>query len=221
MGFRTAEMCALLCYPHRLGMGFCYYSIFQSCLQWWAWSFCKFKFSSLVLSIAQSGGFETLRLLCMVIIQVYLTDLMSRESLLICSEDGPILSLALQGEDWLWIATSDSSLHKWPTKERSSSKHLSKASSFLAGTLPFARARACLESSPSVSMFPLSITICRFAFSEGWQKKQESPCFLSTMCSIINVIHVSRFPYIQNLHALYQEYLELSSTQFSMISAMS
>jgi WD repeat-containing protein 48 len=88
----------------------------------------------------------------MAIIQVYLTDLMSRESLLMCSEDSPILSLALQGEDWLWVATSDSSIHKWPTEESNSVKILSKANSFVAGALPFARARACLESSPPVSI---------------------------------------------------------------------
>eukprot|EP00250_Pteridium_aquilinum_P009427 c18661_g1_i1 orf=203-2506(+) len=79
---------------------------------------------------------------------VYLTDLSSRESLLVCSEEHPILSLALEGDDWLWVSTSDSSLRKWPTKERSTVKNLSRASSFVAGTLPFARARACLESSP-------------------------------------------------------------------------
>lgn len=81
-------------------------------------------------------------------LSVYLTDLSSRESLLVCSEEHPILSLALEGDDWLWVSTSDSSLRKWPTKERSPTKNLSRASSFVAGTLPFARARACLESSP-------------------------------------------------------------------------
>ncbi|KAI5067554.1 hypothetical protein GOP47_0018082 [Adiantum capillus-veneris] len=86
---------------------------------------------------------------------VYLTDLSSRESLLVCSEEHPILSLALEGDEWLWVATSDSSFNKWPTKERSSAKNLSRASSFVAGTLPFARARACLENSPPT---PLNTT---------------------------------------------------------------
>ncbi|MCO5554974.1 hypothetical protein L7F22_008514 [Adiantum nelumboides] len=88
-------------------------------------------------------------------LSVYLTDLSSRESLLVCSEEHPILSLALEGDDWLWVSTSDSSFNKWPTKERSSSKNLSRASSFVAGTLPFARARACLENSPPT---PLNTT---------------------------------------------------------------
>ncbi|MCO5565105.1 hypothetical protein L7F22_018776 [Adiantum nelumboides] len=81
-------------------------------------------------------------------LSVYLTDLSSRESLLVCVEEHPILSLALEGDEWLWVSTSDSSFHKWPTKERSPSKNLSRATSFVAGTLPFARARACLENSP-------------------------------------------------------------------------
>lgn len=85
-------------------------------------------------------------------LSVYLTDLASRESLLLCSEQHPVLSLALEGDDWLWVATSDSSLHKWPTKHRSPVKNSQKASCFIAGTLPFARARACLESSPPVPL---------------------------------------------------------------------
>lgn len=85
-------------------------------------------------------------------LSVYLTDLSSRESILVCSEQHPVLCLALEGDDWLWVATLDSSLHKWPTKERSPVKNLQRASSFVAGTLPFVRARACLESSPPVPL---------------------------------------------------------------------
>lgn len=85
-------------------------------------------------------------------LSVYLTDLSSRESMLICSEQHPVLRLALQGDDGLWVATSDSSLHKWATKERSLVKNFQRASSFVAGTLPFARARACMESSPPVPL---------------------------------------------------------------------
>lgn len=88
-------------------------------------------------------------------LSVYLTDLSSRESLLVCSEENPVLSLALEGDEWLWVSTSDSSVHKWATKERSPPKNLSRASSFVAGTLPFARARACLENSPPT---PLNTT---------------------------------------------------------------
>eukprot|EP00249_Psilotum_nudum_P019787 c27414_g1_i2 orf=519-2798(-) len=83
---------------------------------------------------------------------VYLTDLSSRESILICTEENPVLRLAFQGDDWLWLATSDSSLHRWLTKDRRSTKNLQRASSFVAGSLPFARARACLEGSAPVPL---------------------------------------------------------------------
>ncbi|KAH7435528.1 hypothetical protein KP509_06G068400 [Ceratopteris richardii] len=85
-------------------------------------------------------------------LSVYLTDLSSRESFLVCSEEHPILSLALEGEEWLWISTSDSSFRKWHTESHGALKNLSRASSFVAASLPFARARACLESSPPVPL---------------------------------------------------------------------
>ncbi|KAI5077648.1 hypothetical protein GOP47_0007472, partial [Adiantum capillus-veneris] len=81
---------------------------------------------------------------------VYLTDLNSRESLLVCSEQHPVLSLAQHVDDVLWVATSEASVRKWPTKSISQKP---SASTFLAGTLPFARAKACLEGS---SPAPLS-----------------------------------------------------------------
>lgn len=58
--------------------------------------------------------------------------------------------MALQGDEWLWVATTDSSLHKWPARERVSTKSLQRASSFVAGSLPFARARANLDGSAPV-----------------------------------------------------------------------
>lgn len=82
--------------------------------------------------------------------QVYLTDLSTRESTLLCKEEHPVLRLALQGDEWLWVATTDSSLHKWPARERAVTKALQRASSFVAGSLPFARARANIDGSAPV-----------------------------------------------------------------------
>lgn len=82
--------------------------------------------------------------------QVYLTDLSTRQSTLLCKEEHSVLRLALQGEEWIWVATTDSSLHKWPACELASSKTLQRASSFVAGSLPFARARANIDGSAPV-----------------------------------------------------------------------
>ncbi|KAG0569341.1 hypothetical protein M758_6G079300 [Ceratodon purpureus] len=83
---------------------------------------------------------------------VYLTDLSTRESTLLCKEEHPVLRLALQGDESLWVATTDSSLHKWPARERASTKNLQRASSFVAGSLPFARARANIDGSAPVPL---------------------------------------------------------------------
>ncbi|KAJ7525110.1 hypothetical protein O6H91_17G036800 [Diphasiastrum complanatum] len=83
-------------------------------------------------------------------LSVYLTDLSSRESTLLCMEQHPVLQLALQDDEWLWVATPDSSLHRWPA--RSSLKTMQKGSSFVAGSLPYARARASLDGSAPVPL---------------------------------------------------------------------
>ncbi|KAJ7538291.1 hypothetical protein O6H91_11G042000 [Diphasiastrum complanatum] len=83
-------------------------------------------------------------------LSVYLTDLSSRESTLLCTEQQHVLQLALQDDEWLWVATPDSSLHRWPA--RSSLKTLQKGSSFVAGSLPYARARASLDGSAPVPL---------------------------------------------------------------------
>eukprot|EP00252_Welwitschia_mirabilis_P010612 TRINITY_DN2397_c0_g1_i1.p1 TRINITY_DN2397_c0_g1~~TRINITY_DN2397_c0_g1_i1.p1 ORF type:complete len:753 (+),score=154.85 TRINITY_DN2397_c0_g1_i1:499-2757(+) len=79
-------------------------------------------------------------------LSLYLTDLTTRESVLLCMEGHPILQLALQ-DDWIWAATTDSSIHKWPAERQHPQKIFQKGSSFLAGNLSFTRARACLEGS--------------------------------------------------------------------------
>lgn len=83
------------------------------------------------------------------ILQLYLTDLATRESLLVCTEEHPILQMALQ-DDSIWIATADSSLHRWPAEGRNPQKALQRGASFLAGNLSFSRARVSLEGSSLV-----------------------------------------------------------------------
>lgn len=83
------------------------------------------------------------------ILQLYLTDLTTRESLLLCTEEHPILQMVLQ-DDSIWIATTDSSLHRWPCEGRNPQKALQRGGSFLAGNLSFSRARVSLEGSSLV-----------------------------------------------------------------------
>ncbi|XP_074292701.1 uncharacterized protein LOC141619590 [Silene latifolia] len=80
---------------------------------------------------------------------LYLTDLSSRESILICAEEHPILQLALNDES-IWVATTDSSVHRWPAEGQSPQKVFQKGGSFLAGNLSFSRARASLEGSSPI-----------------------------------------------------------------------
>ena len=47
--------------------------------------------------------------------QLYLTDLQTRESLLLCTGEDPILQLALR-DDNIWVASDDSSVHRWPAE---------------------------------------------------------------------------------------------------------
>lgn len=82
--------------------------------------------------------------------QLYLTDLSTRESLLLCTKEHPILQLALQ-DDSIWAATTDSSLHRWPAEGRNPQRVFQKGGSFVAGNFSFMRARACLEGSTPVS----------------------------------------------------------------------
>lgn len=82
--------------------------------------------------------------------QLYLTDLSTRESVLVCKKEHPILQLALQ-DDSIWVATTDSSVDRWPAEGRSPQKVFQRGGSFLAGNLSFSRARASLEGSTLVS----------------------------------------------------------------------
>uniref|UniRef100_A0A7C9DCE0 [Myosin heavy-chain] kinase n=2 Tax=Opuntia streptacantha TaxID=393608 RepID=A0A7C9DCE0_OPUST len=83
---------------------------------------------------------------------LYLTDLSTRESILLCTEEYPILQLALH-DDSIWVATTDSSVHRWPAEGHSPQKVFQKGGSFLAGNLSFSRARASLEGSTPVPVY--------------------------------------------------------------------
>lgn len=85
-------------------------------------------------------------------LSLYLTDLSTRESVLLCKKEHPILQLALQ-DDSIWVATTDSSVHRWPAEGCNPQKVFQKGGSFLAGNLSFSRARASLEGSTPVPVY--------------------------------------------------------------------
>ncbi|KAK1276618.1 hypothetical protein QJS04_geneDACA003771 [Acorus gramineus] len=85
-------------------------------------------------------------------LSLYLTDLATRESLLLCTKDHPILQMALQ-DDNIWIATTDSSVHRWPAEGSNPHKVFQRGGSFLAGNLSFTRARASLEGSTPAPVY--------------------------------------------------------------------
>ncbi|XP_043708035.1 WD repeat-containing protein 48-like [Telopea speciosissima] len=85
-------------------------------------------------------------------LSLYLTDLATRESVLLCTKEHPVLQLALH-DDGIWVATTDSSVHRWPSDGRNPQKAFQRGGSFLAGNLSFSRARACLEGSTPVPVY--------------------------------------------------------------------
>ncbi|RXI01939.1 hypothetical protein DVH24_015288 [Malus domestica] len=80
---------------------------------------------------------------------LYLTDLATRESLLLSTGEHPILQLALH-DDSIWVATTDSSVHRWPAEGSNPQKIIQRGGAFLAGNLSFSRARVSLEGSTLV-----------------------------------------------------------------------
>ncbi|WJX85511.1 hypothetical protein P8452_67950 [Trifolium repens] len=83
---------------------------------------------------------------------LYLTDLQTRESSLLCTGEHPILQLALHN-DSIWVASTDSSVHRWPAEGCNPQKIFQRGNSFLAGNLSFSRARVSLEGSTPVPMY--------------------------------------------------------------------
>lgn len=89
-----------------------------------------------------------------IVLQLYLTDLSTRESVLVCNNEHPVLQLALE-DDTIWVASTDSSIYGWPAEGQAPQKVFQKGGSFLAGNLSFSRARASLEGSAPVCGFCL------------------------------------------------------------------
>nr|XP_016451499.1 PREDICTED: WD repeat-containing protein 48-like [Nicotiana tabacum] len=109
--------------------------------------------STPTFSHVYSGGRDlSLSGLLKLIQHLYLTDLATRESILLYTKEHPILQLALHG-DSMWVATTDSSVHKWPAEGRNPQKVFERGGSFLAGNLSFSRARVSLEGSTPVPVY--------------------------------------------------------------------
>ncbi|KAK8477056.1 hypothetical protein V6N11_070884 [Hibiscus sabdariffa] len=85
-------------------------------------------------------------------LSLYLSDLTTRESLLLCTKEHPILQLALH-DDSIWVATTDSSVDRWPAEGRNPQKVFQRGGSFLAGNLSFSRARVSLEGSAPTPVY--------------------------------------------------------------------
>ncbi|CAJ1960988.1 unnamed protein product [Sphenostylis stenocarpa] len=83
---------------------------------------------------------------------LYLTDLQTRESSLLCTGEHPILQLALH-DDSIWVASTDSSVHRWPAEGCNPEKIFQRGNSFLAGNLSFSRARVSPEGSTPVPVY--------------------------------------------------------------------
>lgn len=117
-----------------------------------------YMYISLSLSSSLCPNFYALRAIVLFAkfnlhLQLYLTDLATRESVLLCTKEHPISQLALH-DDGIWVATTDSSVHMWPAEVRNPQKVFQRGGSFLAGNLSFSRARVSLEGSTPVSFNP-------------------------------------------------------------------
>ncbi|EPS68911.1 hypothetical protein M569_05855 [Genlisea aurea] len=83
---------------------------------------------------------------------LYLTDLATRESILVCNEKYPVKQMLLHG-DSIWVATADSSVHRWPAEVHNPMKLFERGGSFLAGNLSFSRSRISVEGSTPVPVY--------------------------------------------------------------------
>lgn len=114
-------------------------------------------FLSLVFFQRITSFFNFIYLLCFR--QLYLTDLATRESVLLCTKEHPIQQLALQ-DNSIWVATTDSSVERWPAEVQSPKTVFQRGGSFLAGNLSFNRARVSLEGlNPAPAYKEPSITV--------------------------------------------------------------
>ncbi|KAE8734690.1 WD repeat-containing protein 48-like protein isoform 2 [Hibiscus syriacus] len=85
-------------------------------------------------------------------LSLYLTDLTTRESLLLCTKEQPILQLALH-DDSIWVATTDSSVSRWPAEGQNPQNVFQRGGSFLAGNLSYSRTRVSLEGSTPAPVY--------------------------------------------------------------------
>ncbi|XP_022896402.1 WD repeat-containing protein 48-like isoform X3 [Olea europaea var. sylvestris] len=83
---------------------------------------------------------------------LYMTDLETRESVLLCTKEHPISRLVLH-DNSIWVATTDSSVDRWPSEAHNPVKVFQRGGSFLAGNLSFSRAKASLEGSAPVPVY--------------------------------------------------------------------
>ncbi|KAD0637534.1 hypothetical protein E3N88_43948 [Mikania micrantha] len=85
-------------------------------------------------------------------LSLYITDLATRESILLCTKDYPIQQLAMH-DDGIWVATTDSSVHRWSVEGQNPQKLFQSGGSFVSGNLSFSRTRISLEGSTPVPLF--------------------------------------------------------------------
>ncbi|XP_038992655.1 WD repeat-containing protein 48-like [Hibiscus syriacus] len=83
---------------------------------------------------------------------LYLTDLSTRENILLCTKEHPISLLAFH-DDNIWVATTDSSVDRRPAEGQNPQKVFQRGDSFLAGNLSFSRARVSLEGTAPTPVF--------------------------------------------------------------------
>eukprot|EP00897_Mesotaenium_endlicherianum_P003029 jgi/Mesen1/2754/ME000017S02121 len=81
---------------------------------------------------------------------VYMTDLHTRDSVLLVAERSPVTRLALamqqqQQQPSLWVATTASKVRRWPATTAECPRQLVRGSSLVAGALGLQRARASLS----------------------------------------------------------------------------
>ena len=88
--------------------------------------------------------------------QLYMTQLESKESVLVAGAQAPVLSLALQASEWsLWVGTTSSTISAWPAREGGGTKEALQASTFLAGLLSLTRVRSSAHASTAPVSPPL------------------------------------------------------------------
>ena len=110
------------------------------------------------------------------VVQLYMTHLDSKESVLLAGGLPPVLSLALQVSDQsLWVGTTSSTISAWPARERGCTREALQASSFLAGSLSLARVRSSADASTAPVTYLPHTPICPYPYvpyrvtkDEGW-----------------------------------------------------